>query len=121
MPGPDSGAHAALQPWGAVSGKPPRGKGPRGVGQHQECANGTLTCIRESGRDFPSVLGTVLDPSVQEAHGGAGACPEKGNKVGGRSGAEALRGAAEGAGVVYSGDKRAQERSYCSLQLPEGR
>lgn len=38
----------ALQAWGTVSGELPRGKGPWGVGQHQECANGNLTCIGDS-------------------------------------------------------------------------
>lgn len=55
---------------------------------------------KNEGRDFPSVLGTVLDPSVQEGHGDVRSCPQKSNKASGRSGAQALRGAAEGAGVV---------------------
>jgi len=36
------------------------------------------------------------------------------------SGAQALWGAAEGAGIVQSREEEAQERRYCSLKLPEG-
>jgi len=42
----------------------------------------------------------------------------KGNEASKRSGAQALRGAAEGAEIVHSGEEEAQERPYCSLQLP---
>ena len=48
-------------------------------------------------------------------------CPEKGNKTGEGSGAQVLRGAAEGAGIIYSGEEEAQGRPHCTLQLPEGR
>ena len=37
------------------------------------------------------------------------------------SGAQILWGAAEGTGIVQSGEEEAQRRPYCSLQLPEGR
>lgn len=46
---------------------------------------------QDQGRDWPPVLGTaeatpgilcpVLGPSLQEKHGGAGVCPEKGNEL----------------------------------------
>ena len=42
--------------------------------------------------------------------------PENGNKAGTGSGAQALREAAEGAGIVQSGEEEAQGRCYCSLQ-----
>ena len=35
------------------------------------------------------------------------------------SGAQVLWGAAEGAGIVQPGEEEAQERPYCSVQLPE--
>ena len=40
-------------------------------------------------------------------HRGPGMCPEKGNKAGEGSGAQALRGMAEGAGIVQSGEEEA--------------
>lgn len=42
------------------------------------------------------VLGLVLGPS----HFGAEGCPEKGNEADKMSGAQVLRGAAKGAGIV---------------------
>ena len=47
--------------------------------------------------------------------------PEKGNKDGEGSGAQLLRGAAEGTGIVQSGEEEAQGRPHCSVQLPERR
>ena len=47
-------------------------------------------------------------------------CPEKGNETGEGSGAQVLLGAAERAGIVQSGEKEAQGRPHCTLQLPEG-
>jgi len=40
-----------------------------------------------------------LGPSLQ-GHGGAGACPEKGNKAGEGSREQVLGGAAEGTGII---------------------
>jgi len=37
-----------------------------------------------------------------------------------RSGAQVLRGAAEGAGIVQSGEVEAEGRPHCSLPQPEG-
>ena len=48
-------------------------------------------------------------------------CPEKGNETGEGSGAQILWGAAEGAGIVQSGEEEAQGKPCCSLQLPERR
>jgi len=61
-------------------------------------------------------LRSVLGPSIQERHWGPGMCPEKGNKTGEGSGAQALWGVAEGSGIVQSGE---EEWPYHSLQLPE--
>lgn len=38
--------------------------------------------------------------TLQERHGGPGACPENGNEVGEEPGAQAVRRAAEGTGTV---------------------
>ena len=58
----------------------------------------------------------VLGPSLQERHRGPGASSKKGKKAGEGSGAQALWGAAEGAGIFQSGEEEAQGRaSYCSL------
>lgn len=43
---------------------------------------------------------SVLGPSLQQRHGGAGASPERGSPAGEGSGAQALQGAAQGAGDV---------------------
>ena len=53
-----------------------------------------------TGEAAPGVLCSVLGPSLQEGHWGAGACPEKGNEAGEGSGEQVLGGAAEGAGAV---------------------
>ena len=42
-------------------------------------------------------------------------------EAGEQSGAQTLRGTAEGTGIVQSGGVEAQGRRYCSLKLPEGR
>ena len=57
-------------------------------------------CQQEQGSNCPPVLSAgeaasqvlcpVLGPSLQERHGGPGACPEKGNKAGEGSGAQIL-------------------------------
>ena len=57
----------------------------------------------------------ILGSSLQERHQGHAASSEKGNKAGEGSGAQALLGAAEGAGIVQSREEEAQERPYCSL------
>jgi len=57
-------------------------------------AKGILACISNhvacrsrdppvlgTGEVAPRILYSVLIPSLQEGHGGAGACPEKGNKA----------------------------------------
>jgi len=56
---------------------------------------------QEQGRDRAPVLGTgeaaprelhsAVGPSLQAGHGGAGACPEKGNKAGEGAGEQVLR------------------------------
>ena len=43
----------------------------------------------------------------------------EGNKGGEGSGEQVLWEAAEGTGIVYSGEEEAEGRPYCSLQLPE--
>jgi len=48
----------------------------------------------------PGILCSVLGPSLQTGHGGAGACPEKSNKAGEGPREHVLRGAAEGTGIV---------------------
>ena len=77
--------------------------------------------VLSSGESAPLVLRSVSGPSLQERHGGPGACPKKGNEAGEWSGAQALGGVAEGAGIVQSGEEKTQGRSHCTLQLPEGR
>ena len=67
------------------------------------------------------MLCSVLGPLLQERHGGPGACPEKSNKSGEGSVAQVLGGAAEGAGIVQSGEEEAQGRPYHSLQPHERR
>jgi len=47
--------------------------------------------------------------------------PGKGNNAGKGSGEQVLGGAAEGAGIVRSGEEEAQGRPYCSLQIPQRR
>ena len=69
----------------------------------------------------PRVLSSVSGPSLQEGYWVAGACPEKGNKAGEGSREQVLRGAAEEAGAVQSGEEEAEGGPYCSLQLSERR
>jgi len=45
----------------------------------------------------------VVGPLLEERHWGPGACPEKGNETGEESGAQILRGVAEGTGFVQPG------------------
>ena len=69
---------------------------------------------QEQGSDHPSVLGPgESTPWVL--------CTVLGNKATEESGTEALWGAAEGAGIVYSGEQEAQGRLFHSLRLPERR
>ena len=49
------------------------------------------------------------------------ACPKKGNETGEESGAQVAWGAAEGTGMVQSGEEEAQRRTYYFLQVPEKR
>ena len=88
-------------------------------------ASWLASCQQEQGSNYPPVLSTgevtprvlcpVWGPLLQEKHQGPGPCPEKGNKAGEGSGAQALGGMAEGAGIVQSGEEEAQGRPYCSL------
>ena len=55
--------------------------------------------------------------SFTTRHRGARACSENGNKVGERSGAQVLWGAADGTGIVHSGEEKAQGMPYSSVQL----
>ena len=74
-----------------------------------------------TGKAAPRVLCSALGPSLPEGHGGAGACPEKGNEAGEGSGEQVRWGAAEGTGVVQSGEEEAEGEPYRTLQLPERR
>jgi len=101
------------RPWGGVAGELPGGEGPGGAGQ-QPAEQEPAVCPggqegqrrpglgqqwggqREQGRDrapvlgsgeaVPRVLCSALGPSLQEGHGGAGVCPEKGSRAGEGSG-----------------------------------
>jgi len=64
---------------------------------------------------------SVLGPSVQERHWGAGVCPGEGNEAGEGSREQISCGVAEGAGAVQSGEEEAEGGRHCSLQLPERR
>ena len=44
--------------------------------------------------------------------------PEKNSETGERSEAQVLWGMAEGTGIVQFGEEEAEEKAYCSLQLP---
>ena len=58
------------------------------------------TNLAYTGEATPRALCSVLGPSLQERHGIAGACPEKGKKAGEGSREQVLRRAAEGTGAV---------------------
>jgi len=45
-----------------------------------------VTCTESTPKAAPRVLCSVLGHSLQEEHGGAGACPEKGSEAGEGSG-----------------------------------
>lgn len=62
---------------------------------------------------------TVLGPSLKEGHWDAGANTEKGNEDGKGFEAKVLWGAAEGAELIYPGEKKAQCWLCPHLQLPE--
>lgn len=95
-----------LRPHTKASGVPrwPRRSKAPGLYQ-QQCSQ------QDQGSDCSPVLGTgedttrmvwsVLDPSLQERHQGAGAQPEKGK----RAGAQVQQAVAEGAGGLYPGEK----------------
>ena len=53
-----------------------------------------------AGEAPPRVLCSALGPSLQEGHGGAGACPEQGSEAGEGAGEQVWWGAAEGAGAL---------------------
>jgi len=53
--------------------------------------------------------------SLQERHQVSGASPNKSNKAGEWSGAQVIWRAADGTGIVYSGEEEDWGRSYCSL------
>jgi len=52
----------------------------------QQKQGGDCAPVLGTGEATPQVLCSVLDPSPQEGHGGAGACPEKGSEAGEGSG-----------------------------------
>ena len=70
---------------------------------------------------FVLAFSHVLGPSLQEGLCGTGARPKKSSEAHEGSRAQVSWGAAEGTGVVQSGEKQAEGRPYCSLQLPERR
>jgi len=74
-----------------------------------------------TGETAPWILCSVLGLSLQEGHRGAGACPEEGKEAGEGSREQVLQGAAEGTGIAWCGEEKAEGRPYCSLQLPERR
>ena len=67
--------------------------------------------VLSTGEVAPRVLCPILGISLQERHRGPGVCSKKGNKAGEGSGAQALQGAAEGAGIVQSGEEESLLRS----------
>ena len=112
---------------GRVAGKLPSGKGPRGAGwqpaEHEPvvCPGGQegrwhpglyqekcgqqeqgsdCAPLLGTGEAAPGVLCSVLGPSLQERHWGAGVCPNKGNEAGEGSREQVFWGAAEGTGII---------------------
>ena len=67
-----------------------------------------------------SVPCSVLGPSLQERHRGAGVCPKKCNKAGEGSRTEVLREADEGTGVVQAGEQETQGNLISLYNYLEG-
>jgi len=67
------------------------------------------TAVRNANQDQPPAANTGLFSRT---------CPEKSNETGEGSGVQILWGAAEGAGIVQTGEEEA--RPHYTLQLPEG-
>lgn len=87
------------------------------ISQDQTTDSSPVLC---TGEVVPRVLCSVLGPSFQKGHRGAGICPEKCNKAHEISGIHDLQGAADGAGVVYPREEDAQGKPALCNSLKGG-
>ena len=133
--------HTMLQGWGRMAGKLPGRKGPwggwltagwtwassvprwprrlttswlvSGIVWPAGVGRWLCPCIRYC-EATPGVLCSVLGPSLQERHWGAGACPKKVSRAGKGSREQILWGEAEGTGIVRCGEEEAEGRVLLS-------